>query len=109
MNIPQPSLKKLEETLAKQKAVVVREIRNKRELASLLKKGTHTPLSQEEWEAVRLELLDIAKTIPALAVFALPGGMVLLPLLFKVLPPAIRPNLFQADLESALKEDSSEG
>ena len=45
---------------------------------------------------MRLELIDLAKTIPALAIFAAPGGLLLLAALAKVLPFSILPSAFQA-------------
>ena len=41
------------------------------------------------------QLIDVAKSIPALAIFALPGGGILLPVLIKVLPFNILPSSFQ--------------
>ena len=35
---------------------------------------------------MRAQLVDLAKAVPALAIFAAPGGMLLLPLLAKLLP-----------------------
>jgi hypothetical protein len=46
---------------------------------------------------VRLQLLDICKAIPALAIFMLPGGSLLLPLLIKLLPD-ILPSAFRDDI-----------
>jgi hypothetical protein len=39
--------------------------------------------------------MDVARSIPALAIFALPGGGILLPVLIKVLPFNILPSSFQ--------------
>jgi len=54
----------------------------------------HTSLSEEEKEKVKVQLLDICKAIPAFAVFMLPGGALLLPLLVKLIPD-ILPSAFQ--------------
>ena len=43
---------------------------------------------------MREQLLDLAKTIPALAIFAAPGGMLLLPILLKLLPFNLLPSSF---------------
>ncbi len=74
---------------------VVNEIRETKELYSLLIKAAKTDLSQEEKNKVRDQLLDILKTIPALAIFALPGGGVLLPVLIKILPFKVLPSSFE--------------
>jgi hypothetical protein len=76
---------------------VLNEIRETGELAALLAKaGSGNVLTTQEWRKVREQLLDVAKAVPSLAVFALPGGAFLLPLLLKVLPFDIRPSSFRA-------------
>ena len=74
---------------------VVNEIRETRELSALLMKATKTSLSEKEKQKVRDQLADILKTIPALAVFALPGGGIILPVLIKLLPFNILPSSFE--------------
>ncbi len=54
-----------------------------------------TPLSFEERRRVRAQLIDLAKAIPALVVFAAPGGLVLLVVLGKVLPFSLLPSAFR--------------
>ena len=74
---------------------ILQEIRETGELAQLLARasagGTLTP---EEKAKVREQLIDLAKTIPALAIFAAPGGMLLLPILVKLLPFNLLPSSF---------------
>lgn len=75
---------------------LVLEIRQTRELAALLTKAAAgTTLDQDERAAVRTGLLDICRAIPSLAIFALPGGALILPLLLKLLPWDLRPSAFQ--------------
>jgi len=50
---------------------------------------------QKKKQKVQEQLIDVAKSIPALAIFALPGGGILLPVLIKVLPFNILPSSFQ--------------
>ena len=102
------SIKHFEGAVASNAAALVQEIRDTGELATLLKKSTHTSLTSEEWEAVRAQLLDVLKTIPALAIFALPGGMILLPVLFKVLPNNMRPSSFQLPTSSLEDSENAE-
>ncbi|HET7785493.1 MAG TPA: LETM1 domain-containing protein [Myxococcales bacterium] len=74
---------------------LLQEIRETRELGELLAKATAgTALSAAEKTKVREQLLDLAKTIPALAIFAAPGGMLLLPILLKLLPFNLLPSSF---------------
>lgn len=75
---------------------IVQEVRETGEVARLLTAASVRPLSAEEAEKVKNQLLDICKTIPALAIFALPGGALLLPILIKALPFNILPTAFQA-------------
>ena len=74
---------------------LLQEIRETRELGELLAKAAAGgSLSGEEKVKVREQLIDLAKTIPALAIFAAPGGMLLLPILFKLLPFNLLPSSF---------------
>ena len=74
---------------------LVREIQETQELYVLLLKSTRMPLTAEEKRRVRAQLLDILKTIPALAVFALPGGGIILPILIRLLPFNLLPSSFE--------------
>jgi hypothetical protein len=76
---------------------IMQEIEETKELSELLVKATTTPLTKEEKQKVQDQLMDIAKSIPALAIFALPGGGILLPILIKVLPFNILPSSFQEE------------
>ena len=74
---------------------ILQEIRKTGELAELLAKASvGQTLSAEEKAKVRAQLIDLAKTIPALAIFAAPGGMLLLPILLKLLPFNLLPSSF---------------
>jgi hypothetical protein len=74
---------------------LLQEIRETRELAELLAKAAAgAALTSAEKVKVRQQLIDLAKTIPALAIFAAPGGMLLLPILFKLLPFNLLPSSF---------------
>ncbi len=76
---------------------IMKEIEETKELSELLVKATTKPLTIEEKQKVQDQLMDVAKTIPALAIFALPGGGILLPILIKVLPFNILPSSFQEE------------
>lgn len=72
---------------------MVTEIRETGELGQLLAKAASgRTLSGEEKRKVRQQLLDLAKAVPALAIFAAPGGLLLLPLLAKLLPFNLLPS-----------------
>ena len=80
---------------------IMQEIKETRELYDLLMKAKESSLSVEERRKVREQLMDIAKSIPALAIFALPGGGILLPVLIKVLPFNILPSAFAEETPSS--------
>ncbi|HEX9578341.1 MAG TPA: LETM1 domain-containing protein [Myxococcales bacterium] len=74
---------------------LLQEIRKTGELAELLGKASvGGTLTAAEKDKVRRQLIDLAKTIPALAIFAAPGGMLLLPILLKLLPFNLLPSSF---------------
>jgi hypothetical protein len=82
--------------LQKNKARLLEELDESKELVFLLKKSITTALTDEEKAKVKEQILDICKGIPAFAVFMLPGGALLLPLLIKLMP-TILPSSFRKD------------
>ena len=74
---------------------VVNEIKETHELYTLLMKATRTKLTPEERRKVNDQMVDILKTIPALAIFALPGGGLMLPILIRLLPFNLLPSSFE--------------
>lgn len=76
---------------------VVQEVRETGELAKLLTAASVRELTPEEFAKVKAQLLDVCRTIPALAVFMIPGGAFLLPLLIKALPFSILPSAFNEE------------
>ncbi|WP_420572700.1 LETM1-related biofilm-associated protein [Kordia sp.] len=62
------------------------EMYESKELMVLLTKSTTRSLTDEEQKRVKDQLLDIFKSIPSLAIFMLPGGMLLLPIVIKYIP-----------------------
>ena len=56
-------------------------------------------LTLKEKKKIKKQLLDICKTIPSLAIFLLPGGSVLLPILIKFIPTLL-PSAFNENLEN---------
>lgn len=72
--------------LGRNKDKLVTEIQQSRELVALIRKSTKQELTKEEKEAVKTQFLDIVKSMPSLAIFMLPGGTLLLPIILKVIP-----------------------
>lgn len=88
------SVDELKLLLQKNKRNLLQELKQSKEAMRLIQKSTHTPLTALEKEKVKILLIDIIKSIPALTVFLLPGGSILLPLLIKLIPD-ILPSAFQ--------------
>ncbi|MBC8753854.1 hypothetical protein H2O64_04180 [Kordia sp. YSTF-M3] len=62
------------------------ELYESKELMILLTQSTTRSLTDEEQKRIKDQLLDIFKSIPSLAIFMLPGGMLLLPFVIKYIP-----------------------
>jgi hypothetical protein len=81
------------------------EMRESKELMALLHKSTKEDLSPEEKEQVKDQFYDILKTMPSLALFLLPGGSLLLPIVMKLVPELI-PSAFKVnEVEKKNTED----
>ncbi|PWG05041.1 LETM1 domain-containing protein [Polaribacter aquimarinus] len=92
------TVEEIKALLHRNKLRLMQELSQSKEAMQLIRKSTHTHLTDEEKEKIKIQLLDICKAIPALAVFLLPGGALLLPLLIKLIPD-ILPSAFQEDIE----------
>ena len=75
-------------------AFIKQEIEEDKELLSLLKLSHDRPLSIEEKDIVRRQLLDILKMIPTISMLALPMAYLTVPILMKVIPKEFFPSSF---------------
>jgi hypothetical protein len=82
--------------LRRNKLRLYQELSQSKEAMYLIRKSARTNLTPEEKEKIKIQLLDICKAIPSLAVFLLPGGALLLPLLIKLIPD-ILPSAFKEE------------
>ena len=96
------TVEEMKELLQRNKLRLYQELSQSKEAMQLIRKSTHSKLLPEEKEKIKIQLLDICKTIPSLAVFLLPGGALLLPLLIKLIPD-ILPSAFRDDLSGDKK------
>lgn len=80
--------------LGRNKDKLAAELKQSKELVSLIRKSTTTELTKEEKDTVKNQFKDIVKSMPSLAIFMLPGGAFLLPLVLKVIP-ALIPSAFR--------------
>lgn len=65
---------------------LIKELSDSKEVMMLLAQSTQRNLTDDEQKKIQSQLLDIFKSIPSLAIFMLPGGMLLLPLFVKFIP-----------------------
>ena len=91
------TFEEIKELLNKNKTRFLKELEESREVVHLVQKSRKTALTEAEKTKVKEQLLDICKAIPSFAVFMLPGGALLLPLLIKLIPD-ILPSAFREDL-----------
>lgn len=80
--------------LGRNKSKLVNELKQNKELIALVNKSLVKELSQEEKDKVKTQFTDLIKSMPALAIFMLPGGALLLPIILKIIPDLI-PSSFQ--------------
>lgn len=73
-----------------------KEIRETGDLAYLLaRRASGQRLTSDQQKRMREQLIDVVKAVPSLAVFTLPGGFILLPIVLKLLPFDLRPSNFR--------------
>ncbi len=71
-------------------------LRDTGEMGQLLARAAGgATLTADEKRKVKEQLIDLAKAVQALAIFAAPGGMLLLPLLAKLLPFSLLPGAWE--------------
>ena len=80
--------------LERNKERIAEELKESKELVSLVNKSRKKELTLKEKEAVKKQFKDIVRSIPALAIFMIPGGTLLLPIVLKVIPDLI-PSAFR--------------
>lgn len=80
---------------------LIKELSESKEAMFLLAQSTQRNLSDDEQKKIQSQLLDIFKSIPSLAIFMLPGGMLLLPLFVKFIPKLL-PSAFD---DNRIEED----
>lgn len=94
------SIKEIKALIEKNKKRLLLEIQESKELVKLLAQSTTRDLTKEEQKQVNNQLLDIFKSIPSLAIFMLPGGALLLPLVVKFIP-----NLLPSSFNKGVDEE----
>ncbi len=89
---------KVSKLILRNKNRLVKEMAQSKELMQLLAASTRRDLDQSEKKKVKIQLLDICKTIPSLTIFLIPGGSLLLPIFIKFIPQLL-PSAFNENSE----------
>lgn len=79
-------IKRVGKLAEKNKTRLIKKIQENEEAASLMKKASSNELTLEEKEKVRLQLVNVLKSIPTFGILALPQQFLTLPILLKILP-----------------------
>ncbi len=90
-----------EKIIVKNGKAILQELAESGEALVLLGKlARNRNLTEAESAALKNQLADMAKAVPALGIFALPGGMLLLPILAKCLPWDLVPSAFKNNADN---------
>lgn len=95
-NFYDDTVKLVKELILINKKLLQIELKESKELVKLIRISTTRDLTQEEQSKVKTQLLDIFKAVPSLAIFMLPGGAILLPIVLKYIP-SLLPSAFNED------------
>jgi hypothetical protein len=99
---------RLARRIRKNLSLLMEEIRETGDLAVLLgKKASGQELSKDEEHRMRQQLLDVVRVVPGLAIFSIPGGAIILPILMKLLPFDLRPSAFRDDAFHAFESSKA--
>lgn len=99
--------KRWSKIILRNKEKLGKEIRESKQLVTLLRKSTTTELNEEEKQVVKEQLKDLAKTVPAFTIFMIPGGSVLLPLVLKLIPDLV-PSAFRDNIIDEKEPDQKD-
>ena len=87
-------LNRWKKVLTRNKEKLAIELGESKELVALMKKSMIEDLTPEERVKVRAQLKDVLKSMSAVAIFLIPGGSLLLPMMVKIIPD-ILPSAFK--------------
>jgi hypothetical protein len=85
--------------LGRNKDKLVQELKESKELITLIQKSAKEDLTKEEKELVKSQFMDILKSMPSMAIFLLPGGGLLLPLILKIVPDLLPSSFKENEVE----------
>lgn len=91
--------------LGRSKDKLAAELSQSKELVGLIAKSAKSDLTKEEREKVKRQMKDLARSVPSLGLFLLPGGSLLLPIILKIIPDLV-PSAFRSN---QIEEETSDG
>lgn len=97
-NVVKNSTSYIETLLIRNKNRIVKEVQKNTQLTKLIVDSTYRELNLEEKKMVKKQTIEVIKTIPSLAIFLLPGGTIVLPIILKFIP-SLLPSSFNENLE----------
>lgn len=98
-NIVKNSTNYIEFLLTRNKIRLVKELQKNTQLMKLLVDSTYRDLNTDEKKMVKKQTLEVLKTIPSLAIFLLPGGTIVLPIILKFIP-SLLPSSFNENTDA---------
>ncbi|MDM1354883.1 LETM1-related biofilm-associated protein [Myroides marinus] len=99
-NVIKNSSSYLELLLTRNKDRLIKELQKNTQLMKLLVDSTHRDLTKEEKKMVKKQTIEVIKTIPSLAIFILPGGTIILPILLRFIP-SLLPSSFNENIDES--------
>ncbi|WP_267740363.1 LETM1-related biofilm-associated protein [Myroides injenensis] len=97
-NVIKNSTSFIETLLIRNKKRLIKELQKNSQLMKLLVDSTYRELNTEEKQLIKKQTIEVIKTIPSLAIFILPGGGVLLPIILKFIP-SLLPSSFNENID----------
>jgi hypothetical protein len=85
-NVREQYIQRVARLAEKNKTRLARDLQNHENIVILLGKARSNDLTPQEKEDIRLELIDILKSIPTFVIISLPQKFLTLPILLKILP-----------------------
>jgi endonuclease/exonuclease/phosphatase (EEP) superfamily protein YafD len=79
-------IKRVARIAEKNKSRLIKEIHEREDVLNLLRKARANELTLEEKEHMRMQLIQMMKTLPTFAIISLPQKFLTLPILLKILP-----------------------
>ena len=85
--------------IGRNKDKFVQELKESKELVYLVRQSTIRELTPEEKEKVRIQSIDLMKSVPSIGIYLIPGGALWLPLILKLIPDLLPTSFKENEVE----------